>query len=305
MDNKLADITAKTWILALFIRDDGERLLLGDGWFDFKDSQQHFAPNTMANDVVELQGADGQLLAGQVRRSASQSFDGYIADEITNATTTEQKRREFLTFFRKKHFYTVVYILTDKTAIQRKRGYLTDAPAVQELRQKSPEYHVALAFEDVNYYEYAEDAQGDEIFAHNAQIAVTSNISGGLKWDSDGAVSDTSGYTWEAGSGGGRTIVTNNGIDRAHPVWTITGTAINPSITNLTTGQTMTFNGTVPSGQTLVIDTYKQTATLEGANVFALVSGDWLELATGTNQISYTVTGTTDASTLSWNGIVG
>ena len=60
----LADITTKCYILALIIRDDGERLLLGDGAYEFKDSQQHFQPNTYANDVVELQGTDGQMLAG-------------------------------------------------------------------------------------------------------------------------------------------------------------------------------------------------------------------------------------------------
>ena len=69
----LDQITTKCWILALFERDDGERFLLGDGWFDFKDSQQHFQPNTIASDIVELQGADGQLLAGQVRERNRQS----------------------------------------------------------------------------------------------------------------------------------------------------------------------------------------------------------------------------------------
>ena len=199
----LSDITTKAWILALFKRDDGERFLLGDGYYDFKDSLQHFQPNSMSNDIVELQGADGQLLAGQVRRSGTQSFDGYIGDGTTNRKIVEQRRKAFLMFFRKKHYYTVVYIFCDGTAIKRERGYLVDAPSVPEIRQKSPEYHVALNFENVNYYEYAENAQGEEIYSNVREIVVSNIISGGLVWDALGAVSEAlqwSGYTTESGS---------------------------------------------------------------------------------------------------------
>ena len=199
----LSDITTKPWILALFKRDDGERFLLGDGYYDFKDSLQHFQPNSMSNDIVELQGADGQLLAGQVRRSGTQSFDGYIGDGTTNRKIVEQRRKAFLMFFRKKHYYTVVYIFCDGTAIKRERGYLVDAPSVPEIRQKSPEYHVALNFENVNYYEYAENAQGEEIYSNVREIVVSNIISGGLVWDNLGAVSEAlqwGAYTTESGS---------------------------------------------------------------------------------------------------------
>lgn len=190
----LSDITTKAWILALFIRDDGERFLLGDGWYDFKDSLQHFQPNTLANDIVELQGTDGQLLAGQVRRSATQNFDGYVGDASANKQTIEQRRRDFLLFFRKKHFYKVVYIFADGTSIQRNRGYLVDAPSIPELWQFFPEYHVGLAFEDVNYYEYTEDASGNETYSNVRDVRISAIASGGLVWDSLGAVSD---YNWK------------------------------------------------------------------------------------------------------------
>lgn len=186
----LSDITTKCWILALFIRDDGERLLLGDGWYDFKQSLQHFQPNSIANDIVELQGTDGQLLAGQVRRGSAQSFDGYIGDATVSKTMIEDRRRSFLQFFRKQHFYKVIYIFPDGSAIQRKRGYLTDAPSVPEMWQKFPEYHVALNFEDVDYYEYNEDSEGDEIFANLLRIRISNISDGGLVWDNDGAYSE-------------------------------------------------------------------------------------------------------------------
>ena len=195
----LQDITAKAWILALFIRDDGERFLLGDGWYDFKDSLQHFQPDNIANDVVELQGADGQLLAGQVRRSGTQEFDGYVGDATTPKAIIETRRRDFLGFFKARSRYKVVYIFPDGTAIQRQRGYLVEPPTVQEMWQFFPEYHVALSFENVPYYEYAEDDSGSEIYAHTAQLtALTPTLhTGGAFFYNDRSVAYPDATQWE------------------------------------------------------------------------------------------------------------
>lgn len=434
------------YILALIKRDDGERLLLGSGFYEFDKGQKHFNPNTFANDIVELQGADGQLLAGQVRRSTSQSFDGVIGDGTTSKATVEQKRREFFLFFRKQHHYTVVYIFPDGTAIKRDRGYITDAPAVQELYQVQPKWHIALAFEDVNYYSYAEDAQGNEIYSYEAELGLANIADGGLVWDAKGATSDThvhtgknlfnknnylkidayiynskritsgggittvyipcepsttytvsktntgsnqrfcifdtaqppkvgdyalgfvgsptgvdlaasytittqatakflcvfcrvsattpneadmlatiqiekgnqattyeafdagactGGYIFAPSTGGGPIIVTVNGVDDANPVWHVYGPATNPTLTNSTTGEALTWNGTVPANQELIIDMGQQTATLEGANVFEYVSGSWVQLAPGQNRISYTAANTTRSSKVLWNEVVG
>lgn len=301
----LADITTKCYILALIIRDDGERLLLGDGAYEFKDTQQHFQPNTYANDVVELQGTDGQMLAGQVRRTAVQTFSGYIGDATFSQQAVESARRDFMMFFRKQHFYTAVYIFKDGTAIQRKRGYIVNAPSVPELWQKFPEWSIGLNFEDPNYYEYAENNLGEEIYAHIQSIDIATAISGGLVWDAIGATWDSIGAIWEAGGSGGITTVTVDGVDSAEPIWTVTGPATNPTLTNITTGQTIEWTGTVPSGQTLVVNMDEMTASLEGANVFQFITGTWVTLQAGNNRVSYTATGATDPSTLSWNGVVG
>lgn len=178
----LSDITTQPYILALFKRDDGTRFLLGLGAYEFKDSQQHFIANTMVNDVVDMQGTDGALLAGQVRRASTQSFDGYVGDGGVIKSTVEQYRKDFIAYFQKNHFYTVVYIFSDGTAIQRKRGYIIDSPEVKELYQMTPEYHVALNFEDVNYYKYAENSNGDEIYSNTANITSKITTTGGLIW---------------------------------------------------------------------------------------------------------------------------
>lgn len=198
------------YILAMIKRDDGERLLLGAGYYEFTREQKHFAPNQFQNDIVELQGTDGQLLAGQVRRSTSQPFDGYIGDGTTPKDIVEQKRREFFLFFRKQHHYTVVYIMPDGSAIKRDRGYITDAPAVQELYQVQPKWHVALAFEDVNYYSYAEDDKGNEIYSFDAELGLANIEDGGLIFDNKGAISTGVSYGIErVGQGTGNPIEAN------------------------------------------------------------------------------------------------
>lgn len=293
------------YILALIKRDDGERLLLGSGFYEFTAGLKHFNPNLFANDVVELQGTDGQLLAGQVRRSTSQVFEGIIGDGTTSKQMVEQKRREFFLFFRKQHHYTVVYIMPDGTAIKRDRGYITEAPAVQELYQVQPKWRVALAFEDVNYYSYAEDSQGNEIYSFEAELGLANIADGGLVWDANGATSDANGYIFAPSTGGGPINVTVNGVDSANPVWHVYGPATNPTLTNSTTGEALTWNGTIPSQQELIIDMGAQTATLEGANVFEFVSGSWVQLEPGTNRISYTAANTTRPSKVYWNEVVG
>lgn len=299
----LDQIATKCFILALFIRDDGQRLLLGDGYYDFNQKLQHFQSNSIANDVVEIQGDSGQLLAGQVMRSGTQKFEGYIGDATTNRQTIEQKRSDFMAFFRIKHFYKVIYIFPDGTAIQRQRGYLTDAPTIPEIFQRFPEYSVALNFEDVNYYEYAEDAEGNEIYANIAELMLNVAKRGGLVWDAIGAVSDSAGYIWEEG-GSVQNIVTVAGVDSAWPVWTVQGGAQNPTLTNITTGQTITWQGFVPEGQTLTINMAEMTADLAGANVFEYITGEWIRLAPGNNTLVYNAGNADKSSTLSWNGVL-
>lgn len=185
----VVSVEARSFILALFIRDDGERFLLGDNGYDFIDSQLHFTANAIENDEVQKQGTDGVLVAGQVRRASVQTFDGYIGDATTSKAKIEQMRRDFFAFFAKGHHFRVIYVDCNRDAWQRKGGYLVDAPEVKELWQIHPEYHVGLNFEDVNYYEYDENAEGEEILANVLSVPIPSEIEGGLEWDEDGAIS--------------------------------------------------------------------------------------------------------------------
>lgn len=307
----LNDIANTGFILALFIRDDGERFLLGSGFYEFIDEQLHFAGNVFNNDIVEVQGNDGVFLAGQVRRASDQMFDGYIGDATVNRQKIEEKRREFFAFFRKNYYYTVVYVFNDGSAIQRKKGFIVEAPEVKELYQKFPQYHIALNFEDVNYYTYSEDDDGEEIYGKVANVPLTAgNLQGGLIWDEEGVVWDSIGAEWEAGSGGGPTVLFIDSIDNVYPVWEVKGPANNPWIENVTAGVTFKYSGTITASQTLTIDMLNKTASLNGVNVLNRIATDsqWFYLKPGNNRLVFT-TSTNDPSTppsvLKWQEVVG
>lgn len=300
-------VDPKCFILALFVRDDGERFLLGSGDYVFKDKQMHFMANTIQNDVVEVQGSDGYLLAGQVRRPGSQNFDGYVGGGTDSKEEVEDKRRAFFQFFRKNYFYKVVYVFSNGDAIQRKRGFLVDDPTVKELYQINPEYHVALNFEDVNYYSYSENDQGDEIYAKEVYVDITSSASSsGLEWDAYGVVWDQYGAIWEDGAPSGPTTVDVESIDDVYPVLKIEGPAVNPEISILSTNTTIQYAGSVSGSQTLEIDMFAKTAKLNGVNVVGNITGDWLMLKPGINRITYT-TYNPDAKSavIMWQEIVG
>lgn len=305
-DLKLVDISSKCFIMSLFIRDDDERFLLGAGAYEFKDSQLHFAANAMENDVVSVQGNDGYLLAGQVRRPTTQSFDGYIGDASVTKAQIEGYRRAFFAFFLKGHFYKVIYILPDGTAVQRRRGFIVDAPEVKEIRQFFPEYHIAFNFEEINYYKYSEDSTGAELYGKSATIGLAVGGSGGLVWDEYGVVWDEYGAVWEDGSTGLPVTITVDSIDTVYPVLTITGPAENPALTNLTTGTSISFTGNITTSQTLKINMQDKTATLNGTSVLSKISGNWIYLEPGNNRIGY-YADNSDApdATLEWQEVVG
>jgi hypothetical protein len=87
--------------------------------------------------------------------------------------------------------------------------------------------------------------------------------------------------TFGSGAAGGQMTLTNGGTTAVWPVWSVLGPVDGLSITNLTTGQTLTFDPTfsIPAGQTLVIDTDARSVKLQGVNRRdALVTAGWFQL---------------------------
>lgn len=298
-------VAPRCWILALIIREDKERLLLGDGAFMFNKKQQHFAANKVTSTVIDVQGSNGSLLAGQTMKAANQTFEGYIGDAGVSKEEIEVLRRQFLNFFKLNMTYEVVYVMPDGSAVKRQRGFVVNAPEVQELWQIHPEYSVSLNFEDVNYYKYEEDdVTGEEIYGQSATILLYNAITGGFTWDDKGLVWDTVGAVTAPGKGGTTTVKIDS-VAQVYPIWTINGLSDDPILENLTTGQKIQYKGRVSPGQVLEIDMLNHTATLDGTNVVQNVTGTWLSFAPGANRINYiTENNNAPNSNIKWAEVV-
>lgn len=98
--------------------------------------------------------------------------------------------------------------------------------------------------------------------------------------------------------------VENAGQDVAWPVWQIVGPGINPTLTNLTTGQVLAATITLTAGQSLTIDTrpnFLSVTREDGSQQWATIadtSSLW-PLIVGSNAITLSMSGTSTASALS------
>ena len=87
-----------------------------------------------------------------------------------------------------------------------------------------------------------------------------------------------------AGSSGGEMAVVNTGTVTSWPTWTITGPVTGPTITNVDTGESLSFDPTftVASGQTMTIDADSRTVTVGGINRRdRLFTAQWFGLRRG------------------------
>lgn len=95
----------------------------------------------------------------------------------------------------------------------------------------------------------------------------------------------------------------NDGNFDSPPVFTITGSATQPRIENLTTGKTMEFTGTVGSAETLTVDVDERSILLNGTPAFPLLASgsEWIDLIPGPNIIRFrTFAGLTADLSVTW-----
>lgn len=94
----------------------------------------------------------------------------------------------------------------------------------------------------------------------------------------------------------GSGTATNDGNVATPFTMTIQGPVTNPSVT--VAGYTTTYTGIVGAGSTLIIDTEKLTAALDGVNALPNYNGVFPKLQSGANAVTAASAGTT---TLNWN----
>lgn len=292
-----------------FRRDDGAKLNIG-GWSTFIDgaTDDYFPAKALRSSTFNYAGADGGQMVKQFYEPWTIHFAGYIHRQ-GGAIADMNARREFLAFFQRAHYYSAIFTECSGRKAQIREGWLSAAPATT-LRGKSERgqtWSVELTFGDPYLYDYAEDEEGNVVYAHSISVPryVQDITATGYIYTAAGYIYGADGYAF-IGAEDRTPSVNVDSIVAVQPVWTINGPAKDPRLRNVSTNTQMTYNGTLVEGQTLTVDTLNRTAKIGTANVTQYMSGDWVALAPGTNRLRYT-TDTSDAtaSTLSWNGVIG
>jgi len=101
--------------------------------------------------------------------------------------------------------------------------------------------------------------------------------------------------TYGGGTQGNTGLVINQGTTTTYPTVTIKGPSTNPTIGNLTTGQSITLNYSMVATDVIVIDSLNRTITLNGNPARNLITGasQWFSAPVGTSQFYFSATGTT------------
>lgn len=101
--------------------------------------------------------------------------------------------------------------------------------------------------------------------------------------------------------GSSPTVVNNSGNVTIYPQFRIEGETTNPRFTNVDTGEFIELTLNASTGDVVVIDTDKRTATLNGASVLYLLNdaSTWLQLDPGDTRIQYSTDNGSDDGTAS------
>lgn len=291
-----------------FTRDDGQTLAFNWSTGLVDQATDDWMPaKTLRTSSFTYADADGGQMVKQHYDPWPITFSGYIV--ANSSARVREIRNNLLSFFTTNHYFTAIFTDCDGVEMSAPSGWISSAPAVvlRDKHDTAPTFSLGLTFGNPYLYEYAEDDEGNPTYANSIEVPkyVQKATAAGYMYSGAGYIYYAGGYAYTGEINQVPTIDVNS-TQPVAPIWTVTGQATNPSITNLTTNTSMSYKGTIANGQTLVVDCLNQTAMIGTADVSRYLSGDWMTLAVGTNQLRYETTSESDtkSSKLSWNGVI-
>ena len=152
----------------------------------------------------------------------------------------------------------------------------------------TPEYTYGYIVSQVTFF--CPDPRYYDNAANTASLVVQTPLGRGYN--------RTYNLTYGGGSQTNTASIINQGWTTTYPTVTIKGPATNPAIGNLTTGQSLTFNYTLVSTDTLVINLQDRTVLLNGNPARNLLTNNsqWFAAPAGTSQYYFTASGTVAGS---------
>ena len=283
------------------IRDDGEQLEFDGEEILLAEKNTLLVRPDPSTTAVEYTEADGGEMVRQKNAIYNQTINGLIVPKISGYWALSSKLGKF---FKVNKTYRIVYIKSDMSMFKVENAWISSGLQIIPVPyEEYSEWNITFAIGNPNWFEYAEDSGGSEIYTNNVILPLLTANAGGEIWDAVGLSSDNVGEEWEKGAGGVQTVSIAS-TQAIYPVWTVVGPCVNPTLQNNTTDTVAEYDGTVASGQTLVVDFAEGVARLNTALVTRNVSG-LVSLKPGENTLGFNSDGgTTESSIISWNNII-
>ena len=294
MDNK--------FYIKKFIRDDGATLAFDTiEVYLSADNTLLTRPDPETTSVNYTEASGGEMIR-QKNPIFEQTINGLIIPKTTPYWSLVTRLNAF---WKINHTYKIIYIEKSGDMFSVKDAWITGG--IQIVPRPDEDYSdwtVTLAIGDQFWRQYAEDEEGNEIYANTVTLPLLSRAQGGEIWDSVGEKWVSVGGEWELGLGGVQNVYVDS-TSTIYPVWVVEGSSINPFLQNNTTDTIAMYNGTVATGQTLIVNFETGVATLDGAIVSRNITGV-VSCVPGDNTMGFNSDGG-DAieSTISWNNILG
>ena len=284
------------------IRDDKQTLTFDDTEVYLSASNTLLIRPDPDTTSVNFTEASGGEMIRQKNPAYEQPINGLIIPKTTPYWSLVTRLNAF---WKINHTYKIIYVEKDGAMFAIKDAWISGGlQIIPRPYEDYSEWSVTLSIGDQLWRQYAEDPDGNEIYANTATLPLLSRAQGGEVWDSVGEKWVSKGGEWEVGMGGVQNVFIDS-TDVIYPVWIIEGECINPFLQNNTTDTIATYNGTVANGQTLIVNFETGVATLDGAVVSRNISGV-VSCKPGDNTMGFNSDGgATDTSTISWNNILG
>ncbi|MEE0888129.1 MAG: hypothetical protein U0L97_02855 [Candidatus Saccharimonadaceae bacterium] len=284
-----------------FIRDDGEMLSFdGQELYLAKDNVLLVRPDPNTTSV-EYTEADGGEMVRQHNSTYEQPVNGLL---IPRSSDYWDLSMTLARFFQINHTFKIIYVKKDGSMFAISDAWIsTGLQIVPVPHETYSSWTITLTVGNSDWYEYAEDSQGHEIYSNTVTLPLIGNTTGGENWDAVGTVWNNVGEKWVIGAGGVQSVNIAS-TKPIYPLWIVEGPCVNPKLQNNTTDTNAEYDGTVAEGQTLTVDFTAGTAYLDSALVSRLVYGV-VSFNPGENIAGFNSDGgTTNSSTISWNNII-
>ena len=245
-----------------------------EGWFEPVDERLFESDNPTRDGVYSSPSLDTSRVI---------TLTGWC--KAPDIVAADNARNQFNALLKRGHLFQLLVEepVTDKVAmVKRAGGNATKRSPLEfvwQLILTAPDPQKYAANESTKTTGLAQDAPGGVQW--NGAAGST-----GVQW---GGPAGSTGVQWQSGSGetGVRQLV-NEGTGDSPIRFVITGPVVTPSIVQTATGDTITYGGTLATGQTLTIDTGTGEVTLDGVDrrsaltrvdFFTLPPGQLVEVA--------------------------